>query len=252
MNFLPGGKQLPGDWVDEGKLLLFIKTRVVNRPPKKGARLNAEKKRKAAKMEGPQKRRKPGDITVEGADVEGEEGVKGEFDDVRIVEGDDDALQSELVLMYNTVRGYVSAINELWAHQVSRGEHNAPKPENVAIKALKTTIVRGQHAHRRKEFTDRGVGTITDGYLASQIPDLTRAAWAERSPRSLEQSLRTQVDFLFGNSMLLRLSNRLSMELPDLFALSLPKEGQKPGVWCLVAVMDQGKKSLPPLFPLYY
>src|SRR5439155_5238696 len=103
---------------------------------------------------------------------------------------------------------------------------------NVAIKALKTTIVCGQYAHRREEFTDCGVGTITDGYLASQIPDLTRAAWTERSPCSLEQSLRTQVDFLFGNSMLLRLSNRLSMELPDLFALSLPKEGQKPGVWC--------------------
>ena len=44
MNFLLGGKQLPGDWVDERKLLLFIKTWVVNYPPKKGARLNAEKK----------------------------------------------------------------------------------------------------------------------------------------------------------------------------------------------------------------
>ena len=191
MNFLPGGKQLPRDWVDEGKLLLFIKTRVVNRLPKKGAHLNAEKKRKAAKIEGLRKRRKPGDITVEGADVEGEEGVKGEFDDVRIVEGDDDALQSELVLMYNTVHGYVSTINELWAHQVSHGKHNASKPENVAIKALKTTIVHGQHVHHQKEFTDHGVSTITDGYLASQISDLTRAVWAERSPCSLEQSLRT-------------------------------------------------------------
>ena len=53
MNFLPGGKQLPRDWVDKRKLLLFIKTRVVNHPPKKGARLNAEKKQKVAKIEGP-------------------------------------------------------------------------------------------------------------------------------------------------------------------------------------------------------
>ena len=203
-------------------------------------------------MEGPWKRRKPRDIMVEGADVEGEEGVKGEFDDVRIVEGDDDASQSELVLMYNTVRSYISAVNELWAHQVSHGEHNASKPENVTIKALKTTIVHGQHARCREEFTNHGIGTITDGYLASQIPDLTRAAWAERSLHSLEQSLRTQVDFLFGNSILLRLSNCLSMELPDLFALSLLKEGQKPGVWCLFTVMDQGKKSPPPFFFFYY
>ena len=113
MNFLPGGKQLPRDWVDKRKLLLFIKTRVVNHPPKKGAHLNAEKKRKAAKMEGLRKRRKPGDIMVEGADIEGEEGVKGKFGDIQIIEGDDDASQSELVLMYNTVHGYVSAINEL-------------------------------------------------------------------------------------------------------------------------------------------
>src|SRR5436309_16065967 len=93
--------------------------------------------------------------------------------------------------------------------------------------------------HHQKEFTDYGVGTITDRYLALQIPDLTRAAWTERSLCSLEQLLQTQVDFLFGNSMLLRLSNHLSIELPDLFALSLPKEGQKPGIWCLVAVGDQ-------------
>jgi len=43
-------------------------------------------------MEGPQKRRKPGDIMVEGADIEREEGVKGKFGDIRIIEGDDDAL----------------------------------------------------------------------------------------------------------------------------------------------------------------
>jgi hypothetical protein len=42
-----GGSFLPGDWVDEGKLLLFITEEVASRPPQKGARLNAEKKRKA-------------------------------------------------------------------------------------------------------------------------------------------------------------------------------------------------------------
>jgi hypothetical protein len=31
-------------------------------------------------------------------------------------EGDDDKAYSDLVLMYNIVRGYYSAINELWAH----------------------------------------------------------------------------------------------------------------------------------------
>ena len=41
----------------------------------------------------------------------------------------------------------------------------------------------------------------------------------------VEQLLRTQLDFLLGNIMLLLLSNRLLIELADLFIISLPKEG---------------------------
>jgi len=44
MAFRPGGKYLPYDWVDEGKLLLFVKTQVAERAPRKGSRLAAEKK----------------------------------------------------------------------------------------------------------------------------------------------------------------------------------------------------------------
>jgi hypothetical protein len=47
MAFRPGGEYLPYDWVDEGKLLLFVKTQVAERAPRKGSRLAAEKKRKA-------------------------------------------------------------------------------------------------------------------------------------------------------------------------------------------------------------
>jgi hypothetical protein len=46
MRFAEGGKHLPGDYVDEGKLLLFIKEEVASRPPRRGARLEAEKRRK--------------------------------------------------------------------------------------------------------------------------------------------------------------------------------------------------------------
>ena len=48
---VPTGQQLPGDLVDEGKLLLFLKERVVGREPKKGKRLAREKKRKAEAAE---------------------------------------------------------------------------------------------------------------------------------------------------------------------------------------------------------
>jgi len=234
MDFRPGGEYLPYDWVDEGKLLLFVKTQVAERAPRKGRRLAAEKKRKleeeaeAAKKK-KNKRRRQEDGTM-----------------VEVLEspdsGDEPKPEPELFLMYNSVHGYVSAIMELWAHQVSQKLHSSPSPHNVAVKALKTSIVRGEHQRRRTEFEDRGLSTIKDRYTAKQIPDMTKAVWRNAlGPRTSEQSLRTNLDFLLGHAMLLRQSNRLPIELPDLFLMDLPREGQKGKGWCLVVVMDQGK-----------
>ena len=59
-----------------------------------------------------------------------------------IDDGDGDA--SDLVLQYNTVRSYISAINELWEHQTAQKLHCAPRPYRVAIKVrsalLKTQV----------------------------------------------------------------------------------------------------------------
>jgi hypothetical protein len=43
--------------------------------------------------------------------------------------------------------------------------------------------------------------------------------------------------------MLLRLSNRLPIELLDLFLIPLPGEGPQGQGWCLVTVMGQGKTN---------
>jgi hypothetical protein len=232
--FPPGGEYLPGDWVDEGKLLLFVKEEVAARAPRQGARLVEEKKRKAAAAPGKPSKRQKG---AAGAPI----GASGSH---LIVEGDDDDEQSDLVLMYNSVRGYVSAIKELWSYQTSQGLHSAPQPKRVALKALETSIIQGEHTRRREEFADRGISTFRDGYLASQIPDLSRQVYSETLGKGMaEQALRTQLDFLLANSILLRLSNRLPMELADLFLMPLPKEGPRGDGWCLVAVMDQGKTN---------
>jgi hypothetical protein len=77
--------------------------------------------------------------------------------------------------MYNSVRGYVSAIIKLWTHQVSAKLYSSLSPHNVAVKALKTLIVRGQHTHCRAEFDDHRLSTIKDRYTAKQIPNMTRA-----------------------------------------------------------------------------
>jgi hypothetical protein len=114
----------------------------------------------------------------------------------------------------------------------------------VALQALKTSIARGQHQRQRDKYTDRGLATIRDGYVASQIPDLAQKVWSMcLGAASIEQQFCTQLCFLFGNSMLLRLSNRLPMELLDLFSMPLPNEGPKGQGWCLVTVMDQGKTN---------
>ena len=224
--------------MDEGKLLLFIKDEVASRAPRKGRRLNAEKERKGKgkrRAESPLQPSRP---------RKRQRGGPASASALPVLEGEDDESCSDLVLMYNTVRGYCSAINELWAHQTSLGLHSADRPQRVALTALKTSIARGQHQRRRAEFEDRGLATIKDGYTATQIPDLTRAAWSQSLGRSCtEQLFRTQLCFLFGNSMLLRLSNRLPMELPDLFSMPLPNEGPNGTGWCLVTVMGQGKTN---------
>src|SRR3954464_9167691 len=111
MGFKEGGKYLPGDYVDEGKLLLFIKDEVASRAPRRGRRLDAERQRKR-KAESPLQPSRP------------PKQRRGHADAIPILEeGDDDESCSDLVLMYNTVRGYCSAVNELWAHQTSLGLH---------------------------------------------------------------------------------------------------------------------------------
>ncbi|XP_044714648.1 centromere DNA-binding protein complex CBF3 subunit [Hirsutella rhossiliensis] len=77
-----------------------------------------------------------------------------------------------------------------------------------------------------------------------EIPDHTNVAWSER--KEIACALRTQVDFLLGNHMLLRSGNRLPMELADCFPLDLPNEGCKAQGYttkALVVVMNCGKTN---------
>lgn len=139
MAFAPGGQCLPYDWVDEGKLLLFVMEEVVSRAPRSGQRLIAARKRKAAGADdAPRKRRHQ----LDKKDKEDEEEEGGLEDaagrqlltEQAAADGESEDDDAGIVLMYNTVRGYISAINELWAHQVAQKLHNAPRPQNVAIK----------------------------------------------------------------------------------------------------------------------
>ncbi|KJZ68132.1 hypothetical protein HIM_12477 [Hirsutella minnesotensis 3608] len=179
---VPQGQQLPGDLVDEGKLLLFMKDVVVSRPPRKGKRVTDEKKRHLESQEVKRavKRRKmhPDTIFVDGGGSEYES------------DSDVESFESTLRLQYNTVRGYVSAIQKLYDEQKSRGVNPAARPQDVALKALKRSILATTWARKRKEYTDSGVGTLRDVYAPAQIPDHTNVAWSER--KEIACALRTQ------------------------------------------------------------
>ena len=211
MAFRPGGEYLPYDWVDEGKLLLFVKTQVAEWAPRKGNRLAAEKKRKAKEGAKGSKRNKNKNKNKKGrprdeagmmaeAEASGAQGLAGEVEEVAAdTDSGEEEPGSELRLMYNSVRSYVSAIMELWKHQVAKKLHSSPPPHNVAVKALETSVARGEHQRRRDELEDRGLATIKDGYTAKQIPDMTRAVWRNAlGPRTSEQSFRTNLDFCWG------------------------------------------------------
>jgi hypothetical protein len=101
MDFRPGGEYVPFDWVDEGKLLLFMKTQAAERAPRKGSRLAAERKRKLEnEPEGSKRQGKKGKWeagTGTGTMAEQAERAPGAAD------GGDDEPKSELQLMYNSV-----------------------------------------------------------------------------------------------------------------------------------------------------
>ena len=89
---------------------------------------------------------------------------------------DNENSPSDLKLQYNTVRGYISAIQKLYEEQKSRNINPAVRPQGVALKALKKSILASVWSSKRKEFTDRGIGTLKDIYTPSQVPQHTATA----------------------------------------------------------------------------
>jgi hypothetical protein len=98
MGFKEGGRYIPGDYVDEGKLLLFIKDEVASRPPRRGQRLKAEKERKRTAV--------VAELPLRGRLAKRKRGKNCDLSEDLPIESDDDEACSELVLMYNTVRSY--------------------------------------------------------------------------------------------------------------------------------------------------
>src|SRR4030081_1529863 len=89
--------------------------------------------------------------------------------------------------------------------------------------------------------------------MPSQVPQHIAVAWVglgDRKKPNYGCMLRTNIDFLLGNHMLLRSSNRRPLELPNCFRLELPNEGVRgstlapaPKTYAFVVVMNKGKTN---------
>lgn len=211
---------LPGDLVDEQKVLIFIK--YINlTPPKTGKRPRiANLERLAAQLH----RQDSGQGT------------------------DDDLLtDSQLKLAYNSSRPFISALMKLYAIQVTAKENPAPRPRALGLKCLQRNITSSKWAKDRYQHVDRDEDATNDTYKPSQIADHTRACW--RWSKQYFCAFRTQMDFLLGNRMLLRSSNRRPLDIADLFCYELGDEGLTLGedrmpTKILVVLINKGKANV--------
>ncbi|KAM4065538.1 centromere DNA-binding protein complex CBF3 subunit [Hirsutella rhossiliensis] len=151
-----------------------MKEVVASRPPKKGKRVADERKRHLEAQEAKRavkRRRAPSDTIVVG-------GGGSEYES----DSDLELYESTLKLQYNTVRGYVSAIQKLYDEQKSR--------ESILRPGHRSGTEGAQTQHSCNDLEPEEEGIHGQG------------SWnSERC-----------VDFLLGNHMLLRSGNRLPME----------------------------------------
>jgi len=126
----------------------------------------------------------------------------------------------------DSINAYVNAIVALYSVELSMKINHNHNPRGAALKALLDSRFREEHERNRAEFKDRGARTFLDGYTAENMYRIVRYCWqgGEETSRNVAPLLRTVVDFLIGNYMMVRPHYRRDAELPDFFAMKLPEE----------------------------
>ncbi|OWZ08441.1 hypothetical protein PHMEG_00019017, partial [Phytophthora megakarya] len=138
-----------------------------------------------------------------------------------------------------TVEMYVNAISDLFSDQQSRGANAHPHPRNRLIKALLSSLRREQHEKNKRDYVDRGVGSLLDGYCTTE--DLVSIS---RYYMNLNTGpdLRNRMSHFLCHACLLRGESARNMELPDLFSVILENEGFTE-CRALVMILGHGKTN---------
>ncbi|GAA5971969.1 hypothetical protein JCM11641_001590 [Rhodosporidiobolus odoratus] len=135
---------------------------------------------------------------------------------------------------------YVAAVVDLWKQQRAEGVNSFPHPgEWPAVKQMKELTAAKKHERKRKEYVDRGIGSLQDGYTSlDQFKALLKAGFT----RETAEGLRDRLTYCLGHYGLLRSNNILPIELADLSTVELKNEGPSP-CHVVFALLDHGKTN---------
>lgn len=201
-----------GMTVHEAKVVRFMQEEVISRPLKTSRKANA--------------------------DLDSDEEMEDAADD-------DAPAPIKSTLKYNSVRGYKTALVDLWSYQLSRHQNSHPHPNGSALRSLMKSVQKSQHTKRKLAFEDRGRGTVADGYNEAGLKDIVNEFWRqsiEGKGSAVGCYLRGLLNYLMGHHLLARGESRRFAELPDLLLLELQNEGPKPCP-ALLYIMSNGKTN---------
>ena len=130
---------------------------------------------------------------------------------------------SEVIIGFFTLQTYKSAIIDLYMQQkalhMNHNEHPGLFP---AVKLLMDGYKRGSEKRNKENYTDRGHGTILEGFLT--LDDLQKMSTYFFEVNK-HVAMRNHLMFLLPHFSLCRGENVRSVQLADLFSLKLDDEG---------------------------
>ncbi|POM81414.1 Hypothetical protein PHPALM_617, partial [Phytophthora palmivora] len=138
-----------------------------------------------------------------------------------------------------TVEMYVNAKSDLYNDQQSRGANAHPHTRNSLIKALLGSLKREMHEKNKREYADRGIGSLLNRYCTTnELVSISRYYMNLNTG----SDLRNRMSHFLCHSCLLRGKSAPNLELPDLFSVVLENEGFTESR-ALVMIMGQGKTN---------
>ena len=75
------------------------------------------------------------------------------------------------------VKAYVNSLVDLWTSQRNAGLNDHPSPRGNHVKALLVDHECNEAQRKRKEYVDRGLGTLLDGYKPNEMIEVVKVCW---------------------------------------------------------------------------